>query len=208
MAAKKRLEAVLARDTLAARIFGKWSGSAEVALERLESELEDVSRYEIVASLKLLEKAGAGRLIVGKKGQKSRFSWTEAQPPPDARHRVTGRLMLPPARVVSARVSPTRRVSKPSVAARRLTRPVGPGAAETKTALREAAPAAADLDTLARAVRKRLPLAADAATDTPRLLTHSFHLRASVLVTFELPEDITASEIERLCQLLQAIPFR
>jgi hypothetical protein len=40
------------------------------------------------------------------------------------------------------------------------------------------------------------------------LLEHSFHVRPHVMATFRLPEDITPQEIDRLCQLLQAIPFR
>ncbi|MEO8178345.1 MAG: hypothetical protein ABI895_05880 [Deltaproteobacteria bacterium] len=42
----------------------------------------------------------------------------------------------------------------------------------------------------------------------PDVLEHSFHVRPRVLATFRLPGDITAQEIERLCQLLEAIPFR
>lgn len=42
----------------------------------------------------------------------------------------------------------------------------------------------------------------------PEALEHTFHVRPNVLATFRLPADITRPEIERLCQLLQALPFR
>ena len=40
-----------------------------------------------------------------------------------------------------------------------------------------------------------------------RVLRHSFYVRPGALATFELPEDITSAEIERLCLLLRAVPF-
>lgn len=42
----------------------------------------------------------------------------------------------------------------------------------------------------------------------PALLEHSFHIRKGVLTSLRLPADVTSDEIERLCQFLQAIPFR
>jgi hypothetical protein len=40
------------------------------------------------------------------------------------------------------------------------------------------------------------------------VLEHTFHVRPNVMATFRLPADVTRSEIERLCQLLHALPFR
>ncbi len=44
-------------------------------------------------------------------------------------------------------------------------------------------------------------------TDPPVSIKHSFALRRDVTVTFELPEDFTPSEAERLTALIKAIPF-
>ena len=46
------------------------------------------------------------------------------------------------------------------------------------------------------------------ASEKPDVLEHSFHVRPHVMATFRLPADVTKSEIERLCQLLQALQFR
>ena len=40
------------------------------------------------------------------------------------------------------------------------------------------------------------------------LLEHSFYIRKGLLASLRLPADVTKAEIERLCQCLQAIPFR
>jgi hypothetical protein len=40
-----------------------------------------------------------------------------------------------------------------------------------------------------------------------RLLEHAFYVRTGVLAKVQLPDDVTRPEIERLCQLLRAIPF-
>jgi hypothetical protein len=62
---------------LARRIAARWGGAGgEVALDRLASELGDEQRYDIVASLKELEKAGAGTFEVGRAGRKARFLWS------------------------------------------------------------------------------------------------------------------------------------
>jgi hypothetical protein len=44
--------------------------------------------------------------------------------------------------------------------------------------------------------------------DKAEVLEHAFHVRPNVMATFRLPADLTRSEVERLCQLLQALPFR
>jgi hypothetical protein len=75
MALKRRVESK-SQSPLAERILAQREpGRAEVSLERLEAEFDDASRYEIVASLKELEKAGSGQFVVGRKGQRSRFVW-------------------------------------------------------------------------------------------------------------------------------------
>jgi len=44
-------------------------------------------------------------------------------------------------------------------------------------------------------------------TGANNMLEHAFHVRPGVLATFRLPADLTHQEVERLCQLLQSIPF-
>jgi hypothetical protein len=44
-------------------------------------------------------------------------------------------------------------------------------------------------------------------TGPPMSIKHSFALRRDVTVTFELPEDFTPSEADRLTALIKAIPF-
>lgn len=48
----------------------------DIALDRLSAELGDVQRYDIVAALKALEKAGKGTFEVGRAGRKARFVWS------------------------------------------------------------------------------------------------------------------------------------
>jgi hypothetical protein len=52
-----------------------------------------------------------------------------------------------------------------------------------------------------------LPLEAPRPAGTVRLLEHAFYVRTGVLAKVQLPDDVTRPEIERLCQLLRAIPF-
>ncbi len=74
------MEAKVALSPLAKRILAQRRGAqTEIGLERLEAELGDVSRYDLVASLKELEKAAAGRFVVGRKGHKSRFVWSSGR---------------------------------------------------------------------------------------------------------------------------------
>ena len=151
MAGKKRNRAVPATGKLAAQIQQRWGGAREeLALDQLEAELDGSPRYDIVAALKQLEKAGEGQLQLGRKGHKPRFMWS----------------------------GPGRKVAQPR--ARANTRSVAP------------------------------PPSAATATNggKPDALEHSFHVRPNVMATFRLPADITRPEIDRLCQLLQALPFR
>jgi hypothetical protein len=163
MAAKKKLDAGTVRSPLAKRIVAQRDvAQAEIGLERLEAELGDVSRYDLVASLRELEKAGAGRFVVDRKGRKSRFIW-------------------------SSSAGPTASGAVASAA-------VAPGVNEAASRPRKARPAA-------------VAPPPSMAPHQPRSLQHSFHVRPGVLATFDLPADITPTEIERLCQLLKAIPF-
>jgi hypothetical protein len=59
-----------------------------------------------------------------------------------------------------------------------------------------------------RAAAPRKPAREPASRAAPQVLEHAFHVRPHVMATFRLPADVTRDEIERLCQLLQAIPFR
>lgn len=68
---------VVARNPLAARIVEHAGATEEVELDWLEAELGNASRFDIVASLKELENAGAGTFVVGRRGRKSRFVWKE-----------------------------------------------------------------------------------------------------------------------------------
>lgn len=49
-------------------------------MERLESELVERERYDIVAALQELQKAGAGAWVGGRKGGKARFVWSRGTP--------------------------------------------------------------------------------------------------------------------------------
>jgi hypothetical protein len=162
MAGKKRANAAPSLGGLAARILSRWGSLKDgLPLERLESELDDQRRYDIVAALKELEKAALGELSVGRRGHKTVFQWA-------------------------------------------------PAAARAQK--RAAALAPGEPPPTSRSVQTRAPRrparAAAAGTDQPALLEHSFHVRPGVLGSFRLPADVTRAEIERLCQILQALPFR
>jgi hypothetical protein len=171
MALKRRAESK-SESTLAARIGAQREpGRAEVSLERLEAEFGDASRYEIVASLKELEKAGSGQFVVGRKGQRSRFVWARDKAP--AAPRAAQKAASAPKR---SRVRADR------------------GAVDRAPGLSsEPAPQGS-------ASKPPVPAAS-------RTLRHSFHLRPGLLVSIELPEDVSATEVARFCSFLQAIPF-
>jgi hypothetical protein len=152
MPGKKRSRAAPGAGKLAAQIQQRWgSAREELALDRLEAELEGSPRYDIVAALKQLEEAGQGELQLGRKGHKPRFMWS----------------------------GPGRKVAQ----------------ARGRANTRSAAPPPPD----------PAPSSAGAKAD---VLEHAFHVRPNVLATFRLPADVTRSEIDRLCQLLQVLPFR
>lgn len=81
MASKKkkaspRAAVSASKNPLTATIESRWRRTGEtLSIERIASELGDVPRYDIVAALKELEKAGAGEFFVGHAGLKSRFEW-------------------------------------------------------------------------------------------------------------------------------------
>jgi len=165
MATKKRAEASPVRSLAAARIVERWARpGVEVPLDRIESELDGVARYDVVAALKELEKSGVGKFVVGRKGAKSRFVWD-------------GDLQA---------ASPER-------------------AAGRRTASTSAAPRVEEKGQPSLSGVARAPAVT---ASSPRTLEHAFYVRAGVLLKVQLPEDVTPQEIERVCQFLQAIPFR
>lgn len=156
MPGKKRNRAAPGAGKLAAQIQQRWGGAREeLALDRLEAELEGSPRYDIVAALKQLEEAGQGELQLGRKGHKPRFMWSG------------------PGRGPARKVAQSR--------ARANTRSAAPPPPVS-------------------------PLGSNGGK--PDVLEHAFHVRPNVLATFRLPADVTRSEIDRICQLLQALPFR
>lgn len=81
MAGAKRRTPVVKQTPLAAQILARFgAASAEVTVERLESELSERERYDIVAALQELQRAGAGAWVGGRKGAKSRFVWSRGTP--------------------------------------------------------------------------------------------------------------------------------
>jgi hypothetical protein len=245
MAAKKRWETA-ARNPLAEQILKQRDGAGEVLLERLEADLADSSRYEIVASLKELESAGRGQFLVGRKGQKSRFVWAAAKPMPDkptakptpdkatarpapgktAAKPAPGKTAAKPARDETATTSTLGKTATqpaPDATPSRATRTKPDLAREPSGALAPAlstetgakgATRKALVPTVRRQERPKLsahelpePLSRPLARTPAASLQHSFHLRPGVLVTIELPADVSTSEVERLCGFLKSIPF-
>jgi hypothetical protein len=236
MAVKKRWETA-ARNPLAEQILKQRDGAGEVLLERLEADLADSSRYEIVASLKELESSGRGQFLVGRKGQKSRFVWAAEKPTPDktlakpipgktAAKPTPGKTAAKPARDKTAtRSTFDKTATKPAVdeAPPKPARSKLDLAREPSGALAPALstePGAkgptrkALVPTVRRLERPKLsahelpePLSRPPARAPAASLQHSFHLRPGVLVTIELPADVSTTEVERLCGFLKSIPF-
>ena len=162
MAAKKRANAAPSLGGLAARILSRWGSLKDgLPLERLESELDDQRRYDIVAALKELEKAKLGELSAGRRGHKTVFQWAPAAARAQKRVAATAPGEAPPtSRSTQSRTAP------------------------------------------------RQPARTAASGTPPPLLEHSYHVRPNVMGSFRLPADVSREEIERLCRLLQALPFR
>jgi hypothetical protein len=200
MAVKRRLEPK-SQSPLAARILAQREpGGAEVSLERLEADFADASRYDIVASLKELEKAGVGQFVVGRRGQRSRFVWAEAKASdaPRATKRAGAKSGSGGA-VGAARGSEAAPALSsepgPKGSTRKALTPIGGRLEREKLSRRDAAAA------------PRLARAARAPSIPSRRLQHSFHLRPGLLVSIELPEDVTPNEVDRFCSFLKSIPF-
>ena len=199
MAVKRRTGAP-ARGPLAERILAQREvGGAEVSLERLEADFADASRYDIVASLKELEKGGRGQFVVGRKGQRSRFIWGEAKAasPTRVAKKVRAKRGAAPLESAARAAAAPALSSEPAPkgSARKVLVPVGKRPERPKLSGGNApeAPAA------------QRPERATATSS--RTLRHSFHLRPGLLVNLELPEDVTATEVDRFCSFLKAIPF-
>jgi hypothetical protein len=202
MTVKKRLDATVNRNPLAEQILKRRDGkSAAVSLARLEAELADANRYDIVASLKELEKAGWGRFIAGRSGQKSSFAWAERAPSEKkltvgkASGGAQASAAVPAFSDEAAPQGSSRKALAPT--SKRLERPKL-STRQPKTREPSDAPSARRLPAKPAA----RPLGRD-----QKLLQHSFHLRPGVLVTLELPEDVTPIEVDRFCHFLKAIPF-
>jgi hypothetical protein len=210
MAVKKRTESVLVRTPLARRILEQREGvDAEVSLERLEAALIDESRYDIVASLKELEKAGQGQFIAGRKGQKSRFVWG---PRPEVTKAEALEVKAGKGRA-GAKPEPTVNKTQPSKTQPSKTQP-------SKTQPSKTQPKAVE-DVLGKGLARKslVPVAnglertklsrggAEPVSRVARSLQHSFHLRPGARVTVDLPEDVTPAEVERFCNFLKALPF-
>lgn len=103
----KRRSSVIDQNPLAAEILSRFGTSGEVTVERIESELVERERYDIVAALRELQKAGAGAWVEGRRGSKSRFVWSSQQA---ARAKQEPRAPRP-ARSTKARTEPA--ASKP-----------------------------------------------------------------------------------------------
>lgn len=211
MAVKKRTEPAAPRNLLTRRILAQRAeADAEISLERLEAALVDTRRYDVVAALKELEKAGHGRFIAGRKGQRSRFVWGGQTA------RARGRTAAQPeAKALEARTSPepSKAGSKKSeLAARAPDQPepkvTAPGA-PTQAGLRGGLARHQALVPAGRRL-ERTKLSGGGVVPVSRVarsLQHSFHLRPGAMVTIELPEDVTPAEVERFCNFLKTLPF-
>ena len=109
----KRRSVVSDQNPLAAEILARFGASGEVTVERIESELVERERYDIVAALRELQKAGAGAWVEGRRGSKSRFVWSRQQAP-----RARGEQRPQPA--TSRRAAPPAPAAAPPEAAERL----------------------------------------------------------------------------------------
>lgn len=79
----KTLPSVLKTDPIAAQIYSQREAGGETLLKTLSSRFSMVPHAQLVATLRKLTATGAGRFVVGRRGQKSRFVWasdTAVQP--------------------------------------------------------------------------------------------------------------------------------
>ena len=57
-------------------------------------------------------------------------------------------------------------------------------------------------------LKQALGLMASGNGNTLRSVHHTYHLRPGVLVSFDLPEDLTRSEADRLAGFIRSLPFQ
>jgi len=178
-----------AEGSLARRIRQKWGGlRAALPLDRLAAELGDSRRHDIVAALKELEKAGLGEFSVDQEGHHASFVWVKGTRP----------LAKGAAKALVAKTVTKAPVTKAPLSKARVAKSP---AMERRTSVEwERAP---------KRPPQRAPVvsAEQSSASDSALVPHTFHVRPQVPVTFHLPEDVTHAEIERLCLLLQALPF-
>ncbi|MET0386601.1 MAG: hypothetical protein ABW321_11610 [Polyangiales bacterium] len=173
---------------LSAQIVERWGDAGgDVPLDRLISELGDVQRYDIVAALKELERAGAGEFLVGRAGRKARFVWGSAK----ARAAIVDG---------ASRARGSRKQAEPEPAGRKR-------AGNAVTAGKKVAREGKGKLPVAAKVASRPVATGPARREAGSALEHVFHLRPGFVVSVRLPSDISRVEMERLSQFLQAIPF-
>jgi len=119
-----------------------------IEVDRLCEILPDVSRSEIIDTLKKLDEFRFGRFLVGRRGAVSRFEW-------EVSLRSVGRAAM------------------------------GEGTVEAVSSESEE----------------------DEEAQAPRAIRHEYRLRPDFAAQFELPEDLTAREANRLADFLKTLPF-
>ena len=131
-----------------------------------------------------LDDAGLGRLRLGRRGKKTRFS-------------------LPPAEL-SSWLAALEQTPTDDDAPFRLTLEQAPEPA-TPALRPEPSPSESTRPSPAPAMPRSPPSAASAPSD--RRVAHRFVVRPGVVVEFELPEDFSAPEAKRLATFVTALPF-
>lgn len=188
-------------SALAARIVERWGDAGgDISLDRLASELGDSPRYDIVAALKELERAGSGEFSVGNAGRKARFLWS-------AGTSSEGSAKSANKAATKQTASSRRAEAVPRKAAQsHVTRTRGRGEASTAKAAHTSieAPAKRQVSAPKPDVVKQPVHVSHAPAKT---LDHVFHLRPGYLVTVHLPADVTRAEVDRFCGFLKVIPF-
>lgn len=178
-------------SSLATQIAQRWGDAGgDVTLERLSAELGEVQRYDLVSALKELERAGAGEFIVGRSGQKARFSWRSGAA------RALGASESGAARAGGAGAARGQgRAGRGAVSSL----PAGARAQRHVRAISDAGATAEPPPSAAGPARR---------SQAPSVLEHVFHLRPDHVVTVQLPADVSRVEVERFCQFLRALPFK
>lgn len=175
---------------LAMQIAERWQSAQQpLSIQRIAAEFQDASRYDIVAALRTLEKAGHGTFTPAHGSEKPKFTWhqvNKAEPRHDANAKRRAR--APTAEAARAATG------KPSAAARS-------NAAGTKRAEASKSSQTQDNQSVTQTSIET------PAASTSSVLDHHFHLRSGFVVKLTLPTDLTRAEAERLAKFLQAIPF-